>query len=155
MPDAATNKQTVQDAFAAWAEGDGNAFFRLLADDVRWTVIGTTEISGSFTSRQEFLDKAAGKIGPAAAAADGGPDDARRGSGIDHGAVLARPLVPTLVSLLADGDLVSIQWEAESQTKLGLPYRQTYSWVVRFKQRRIVEGTAYLDTELLTAVLAG
>lgn len=133
MPDAATNKQTVQDAFAAWAEGDGNAFFRLLADDVRWTVIGTTEISGSFTSRQEFLDKAAGKIV----------------------AVLARPLVPTLVSLLADGDLVSIQWEAESQTKSGLPYRQTYSWVVRFEQGRIIEGTAYLDTELLTSVLAG
>ncbi len=132
MSDAATNKRTVQDAFAAWADGDGNAFFRLLADDVRWTVIGTTEISGSFTSRQEFLDKAAGKIG----------------------AVLARPLVPNLVSLLADGDLVSIQWEAHSETNSGLPYRQTYSWVVRFDQGRIVEGTAYLDTELLTAVLA-
>lgn len=132
MPDASTNKKTVQDAFAAWADGDGNSFFRLLADDVRWTVIGTTEISGSFTSRQEFLDKAAGKIG----------------------AVLARPLVPNLVSLLADGDLVSIQWEGQSETKSGRPYRQTYSWVVRFEQGRIVEGTAYLDTELLTAVLA-
>lgn len=132
MSDASTNKQTVQDAFAAWAGGDGNAFFRLLADDVRWTVIGTTEISGSFTSRQEFLDKAAGKIR----------------------SVLARSLVPNLVSLLADGDLVSIQWEAQSETKSGLPYRQTYSWVVRFEQGRIVEGTAYLDTELLTAVLA-
>ena len=132
MSDASTNKKTVQDAFAAWADGDGNAFFRLLADDVRWTVIGTTEISGSFTSRQEFLDKAAGKIG----------------------AVLARPLVPNLVSLLADGDLVSIQWEGQSETKSGRAYRQTYSWVVRFEQGRVVEGTAYLDTELLTAVLA-
>lgn len=132
MSEVSTNKQTVQNAFTAWAGGDGNAFFRLLADDVRWTVIGTTEISGSFTSRQEFLDKAAGKIG----------------------AVLARPLVPNLVSLLADGDLVSIQWVAQSETKSGRPYRQTYSWVVRFAQGRIVEGTAYLDTELLTAVLS-
>ncbi len=130
--DASTNKQTVQDAFTAWAGGDGNAFVRLLAEDVRWTVIGTTEISGSFTTRQEFLDKAAGKIG----------------------AVLARPLEPNLVSVLADGDLVSIQWEAQAETKSGRPYRQTYSWVVRFAQGRIVEGTAYLDTELLTAVLS-
>ena len=132
MSDASTNKQTVQDAFTAWAGGDGNASVRLLAEDVRWTVIGTTEISGSFTTRQEFLDKAAGKIG----------------------AVLARPLEPNLVSVLADGDLVSIQWEAQAETKSGRPYRQTYSWVVRFAQGRIVQGTAYLDTELLTAVLS-
>ena len=132
MPDAPANKQLVRDAFTAWAEGDGNAFFRLLTDDVHWTVIGTTEISGSFTSRQEFIDKAASKIT----------------------AVLAKPLVPKLISLLADGDLVSIQWEAQSETNSGRPYRQTYSWVVRFEQGRIVEGTAYLDTELLTAVLA-
>ena len=132
MPDAQANKQIAQDAFAAWARGDSSAFFRLLADDVHWTVIGTTEISGSFTSRREFIDRAASKIT----------------------AVLAKPLVPKLVSLLADGDLVSVQWEAESETKSGRPYRQTYSWVLRFEQGRIVEGTAYLDTELLTAVLA-
>ena len=87
MPDAQANKQIAQDAFAAWARGDSSAFFRLLADDVRWTVIGTTEISGSFTSRREFIDRAASKIT----------------------AVLAKPLVPKLVSLLADGDLVSVQ----------------------------------------------
>ncbi len=37
---AAENKKLVQDAFAAWARGDGTAFFNLLADDVQWTVIG-------------------------------------------------------------------------------------------------------------------
>lgn len=131
MSNAATNKATVRDAFNAWADGDGNAFFRLLADDVRWTVIGTTAISGTFNSRLEFLDQAAGKIG----------------------AVLAKPLVPRLISLLADDDLVSVQWEATSETNSGKPYQQTYSWVVRFDGEKIVEGTAYLDTELLTAVL--
>ncbi len=133
MTDAASNKASVGDAFAAWTAGDGNAFFRLLAEDVRWTVIGTTAISGTFNSRRDFLDQAAGKIT----------------------AVLAKPLVPRLISLLADGDLVSVQWEATSETKSGRPYRQTYSWVVRFEGEKIVEGTAYLDTELLTAVLEG
>lgn len=131
MSNAATNKSAVDDTFTAWSDGDGNAFFRLLADDVRWTVIGTTAISGTFNTRQEFLDQAAGKIR----------------------AVLAKPLVPRLISLLADGDLVSVQWEATSETNSGKPYRQTYSWVVRFDGDKIVEGTAYLDTELLTAVL--
>ena len=39
---AAENKQTIRDAFTAWANGDGTAFFNTLADDVRWTVIGTS-----------------------------------------------------------------------------------------------------------------
>lgn len=131
MSETESNRKLVGDAFAAWAEGDGNAFFRLLADDVRWTVIGATAISGAFTSRQEFQEKAARRIG----------------------AVLARPLVPRVVSLLADGDSVAVQWEADAETKSGTPYRQTYSWVLRLRDGQVVEGTAYLDTELITTVL--
>jgi uncharacterized protein (TIGR02246 family) len=52
------NKKLVRDAFAAWASGDANAFFNLLADDVRWMVIGSTRISRAFNSKQEFLEGA-------------------------------------------------------------------------------------------------
>ena len=30
------NKKLIQDAFAAWANGDGMAFFNLLADNATW-----------------------------------------------------------------------------------------------------------------------
>ena len=56
---AAENKKLIQDVFAAWAGGDGAAFFSILADDVRWTVIGTCPVSRIYTSRQQFLEGAA------------------------------------------------------------------------------------------------
>ncbi len=34
----------------------------------------------------------------------------------------------------------------------GKPYNQTYSWVMRLQDGKVVEGTAYLDTELINAV---
>ena len=53
----AENRKLVQDAFAAWARGEGNAVFNLLADDVHWTVIGSTPVSRTYFSKREFLDE--------------------------------------------------------------------------------------------------
>jgi ketosteroid isomerase-like protein len=39
---ATENKKLIQQAFAKWAGGDADAVFKLLADDVQWTVIGST-----------------------------------------------------------------------------------------------------------------
>ena len=51
---AAENKQLIQAAFDAWADGDGAAFFNILAEDVQWTVIGSGPVSRAYTSRQAF-----------------------------------------------------------------------------------------------------
>jgi len=50
---AADNKKLIQDVFAAWAGGDGAAFFNILADDVRWTVIVTG--NGSTAASKRFI----------------------------------------------------------------------------------------------------
>jgi ketosteroid isomerase-like protein len=51
---AAENKKLIRQAFAKWAGGDADAVFKLLADDVRWTVIGSTRVSRSYQSKREF-----------------------------------------------------------------------------------------------------
>ena len=131
MSQADTNRQIVLDTFAAWADGHGGAFFRLLADDVRWTVIGSTSISGTYTSRESFLEQAAGKLTEK----------------------LAGGIVPSVVDVIAEGDRVAVQWEGRAETKAGQPYHQTYSWVMRIADGRVTEGTAYLDTQLIADVL--
>src|SRR6266851_3219202 len=55
---AAENKKLIQQAFAKWAGGDADAVFSLLADDVQWTVIGSTRVSRSYKSKREFLEGA-------------------------------------------------------------------------------------------------
>jgi ketosteroid isomerase-like protein len=38
--------------------------------------------------------------------------------------------------------------------KNGKPYNQRYCWVMRIEGGKVREGTAYLDTELLSQVMS-
>jgi len=125
---AADNKKTIQDVFAAWARGDGSAFFNVLAEDVRWTVIGTSPVSRTYTSRQQFLEGAAKPLNER----------------------LAGPIQPTVRNVLAEGDQVVLQWEGQAPTKAGKTYRNSYCWVMRMEGGKVKEGTAYIDTEAVT-----
>jgi uncharacterized protein (TIGR02246 family) len=127
---AAENRDLVATAFAAWETGDNRPFFRLVADDVTWTVIGTTPISGRYGSKREFLASAVGGLTERL-----------------DGAIHART-----VNILADGDHVILQWEGTARSRTGKPYEQTYCWVLRLAGDKIVEVTAYLDTELVSAM---
>ncbi len=124
---AADNKKLVAEAFAAWARGAGDAFFNLLADDVRWTVIGSTPVSRTYASRAAFVE---GAVKPLTAK-------------------LAGPIVPTVRDIIAEGDKVALQWDGRASGKNGAIYHQTYCWVMRFENGKVREGTAYLDTALI------
>ena len=130
---ASGNGKLVADAFAAWEDGDYGPFFEIVADDVTWTVIGSTRISGTYHGKQAFLDGAVGPI---------------------HDA-LAGPIRASVVNVFEDGDHVVLQWTGESTIKSGGPYRQVYCWVMRLAGGKIVESTAYLDTELVSQALEG
>ena len=56
---AEQNRKIVEDAVAKWRAGNPDAFYKILDEDVQWTVIGSTEVSGTYTSRQAFIDGAA------------------------------------------------------------------------------------------------
>ena len=127
---AAENKKLVQDAFAAWARGDGTAFFNLLADDVRWTVIGSSPVSRTYTSKLGFLEGAAKPLS----------------------AKLAGPIQPTVKNIIAEGDNIVLQWEGKATTKSGKPYNNSYCWVMKIDNGMVKEGTAYIDTELVSAL---
>lgn len=125
---AADNKRVIQDAFTAWANGDGMAFFNILAEDVQWTVIGTSPVSQTYTSRQAFVDGAAKPLS----------------------AKLAGPIHPTVQNILAEGDNIVLQWQGSATTKSGKPYNNSYCWVMRLDNGKVKEGTAYIDTELVS-----
>ncbi|MCS6924606.1 MAG: nuclear transport factor 2 family protein [Candidatus Binatia bacterium] len=125
---AAENKKVMQEVFAAWARGEGGAFFNVLADDVRWTVIGSCPVSRTYTSRQAFLD---GAVKPLSEK-------------------LAGPIHPTVRNILAEGDMVVVQWDGTATTKAGKPYNNRYCWVMRMENGKVTEGTAYIDTELVS-----
>ena len=124
------NKRIIQDAFTAWANGDGMAFFNLLADTATWTVMGSCPISGTYIGRQRLVEDA---LTP-------------------QREKLAGPPAPTVLNLIAEGDTVVIQWVGKGTTKTGRPYNNSYCYVVQMDNGRITRGTAYLDTELVRSI---
>ncbi|MGA8232748.1 MAG: hypothetical protein WB795_14825 [Candidatus Acidiferrales bacterium] len=89
------NKALVQASFERWKNGTGGPF-ELLAPDAEWTIVGSSRLSKTYRSKQEFLDKVIG------------PFNAR----------MAKPLVPTIRGLYADGDMVIIFSQATQQPKV-------------------------------------
>ena len=52
-----TAKQFITQLFRRWELGDAQSFFNALAEDLRWTAIGNTPISGTCTSLADYLEK--------------------------------------------------------------------------------------------------
>ncbi|MFN0089742.1 MAG: nuclear transport factor 2 family protein [Acidimicrobiales bacterium] len=125
------HRDLVRQAFTAWEQGDSRPFFRMVADDVRWTVIGTTPLSGAHEGKRAFLAATA-------------PFAER----------LAGPIKAKIVDVLDAGDKVVLQWEGSAEGTNGRPYRQTYCWVMRLDGDQVAEVTAYLDTEMVNAMFA-
>jgi uncharacterized protein len=124
------NKKLIQDAFTAWANGDGMAFFNLLTDNATWTVMGSCPISGTYVGRQRLVEDA---LTP-------------------QREKLAGPPTPTVINIIAEGDTIVIQWTGKGTTKTGQPYHNSYCYVVQMENGKITRGTAYLDTELVRSI---
>lgn len=129
-----SNKQLIKKAFSNWASGTGN-FFDLLADNVHWTVAGSSPVSGVYQSKELFLEKAVQPITNK----------------------LSEKITPVkLLGLYGDSDVVVLLWEGAAKAKDGLPYKNTYCWQLTLKAGKIISAIAFLDTytlqELMTRV---
>jgi ketosteroid isomerase-like protein len=92
-----TAKEFVAGLFAQWEQGDMQSFFNALADDVRWTVSGSTPISGTYTSKPEYVEKVYRPL-------------------FDR---LTGPTRCRVRKIIAEGDTVVVQWHGESPTRSG------------------------------------
>jgi len=125
------NKQLMQRIFSELAKGNGKPFVESLADNVCWTIIGTTKWSKSYHGKQAVL------------------------------AELLRPLFAqfadqytnTAHRFVAEGDCVVVECRGRVTTKSGKPYNNSYCWVCRIVDGKLLDLTEYCDTELITAAL--
>jgi ketosteroid isomerase-like protein len=126
---AAENKQLIQNMFAELSKGNANAFLASMADDVRFTLIGTTKYSGVFNGKQELINKL---LAPLTAQLEGG-------------------IALTPDNFIAEGEYVAMQARGKANTKSGKSYNNTYCQVFRIVNGKVQEVTEYLDTELVTS----
>jgi ketosteroid isomerase-like protein len=113
------------------AAGDGQPFLDALADDARWTVMGSTPWSRTYEGKQTIVDE------------------------------LMRPLFRQFADrysaratrIVAEDDVVVVEALGEATTKSGNAYNQTYCYVFRLADGKVRELTEYVDTKLIADTL--
>ena len=124
------NKQLLQNVFAALAQSDARPFVAAMADDFRWTMIGSNKWARTYDGKQAVT----GELFPAL-----------RGK-MDRITTIAHRFI-------ADGDHVAVEARGANTTKDGKPYCNSYCFVFRVADGKLAELTEYMDSELVTAVL--
>jgi len=111
--------------------GNPQAYFETMAEDVRYTIIGSTPFSGTYEGRTQVIERI---IAPLMAKLDG--------------FITLTPYV-----IFGEGDRVCVQAQGQARTTSGQAYNNTYCFVFRLRGEKIVEITEYMDTALVHAVL--
>lgn len=126
-----TNRALLAEAFARLETGDPSAFLPLFAEDISWKVMGSSawskEVSGLARVEAELM----------------GPLFAR----------FTGPYRNFADLVLADGDHVVVEARGDAETVDGKHYANSYCFVFRMAEGRIVEVREYMDTRLADEVL--
>lgn len=128
--DAEANSALIQKAFDDWRAGQGG-IFQLLADDAVWVVAGNSPVSGTYRTREAFMEDAVKPI-------------------TDK---LATSIVPTVRQIVAQGPHVVAFWDGQATAKDGSRYENSYSWHMQLENGRITQVTAFLDTWRLVELM--
>lgn len=125
------NKSLMQHVFAELAKGNSRPFGEAMAEDVCWTIAGSSAWSRTWRGRKVVLSELMSPL--FARFSDTYTCQAHR--------------------MIAEGDCVVVEARGSVTTKSGKPYRNHYCYVCRLVDGKLVEVTEYMDTELAIAVL--
>ena len=123
-------KELVRELFKKWEGGDSAGFFAAVADEVVWTAIGHTPISGVSRSKAEYMKRTYLPL-----------------QGVFAGATSCK-----VRRLVGEGDVVVVEWHGETLLAKGGGYSNDYCWVVRVQGEKIAEVTGYFDTAAVNAL---
>jgi uncharacterized protein len=106
----ATNRDKVAAAFKAWMSGTGY-ITELLADGIKWTIVGNSVASKTYESKQQFIDEVLHPFGQR----------------------FATPFRPvTIRAIYEDGDTVIVLWDGEGTALDSNPMRTPMPGSSRF-----------------------
>jgi len=130
---ASENKQLLQHIYTELSKGNSGPFLENLAEDVRWTIMGTTRWSKTYEGKQAILTELLGPLF----------------------AQFADQYTATAHRFIAEDDLVVVEVSGHVTTKSGKPYNNSYCYIFRLDGGKIQELKEYLDTQLAVSALGG
>jgi ketosteroid isomerase-like protein len=124
--DPEANRETIRGAFQAWQDGTA-PITDVFAPEMVWRIEGHSVASREYPDRQAFIDEVLAPFGARFA-----------------GGERFRPV--TIRSIHADADTVIVVWDGWGVANDGRPYENTYAWIMRLEDGRVVDGTAFYDS---------
>jgi hypothetical protein len=117
----------VREIFKGLENGDGDAFFQHVADDVDWTVMGTHPLAGHYLSKTAFIDGTFAKLAK----------------------VLPKGAQLHMENVIVQDDQAAVELHSLATAKNGMRFDNRYCWVVYFQNEVIVRVRAYLDSAMV------
>jgi ketosteroid isomerase-like protein len=117
----------VREIFKGLESGDGATFFKHVAEDVDWMVMGTHPLAGRYRSKADFVAGTFAKLGKV----------------LPQGAQLH------VEHILVTDDQAVIELRSFATAKNGMRFDNRYCWVCVFKHKIIREVRAYLDSAMV------
>jgi hypothetical protein len=128
---ATENKRIIAEAFDGLSRADGRAFFDAMADDLVWIIEGRSR----FSRRYETKAAVQNELAPALFA--NFASDYRNHAD----------------DIIAEDDRVVVLARGEARTVRGEDYNNSYCFVMRMRDGKIVELREFMDTALAEARL--
>jgi ketosteroid isomerase-like protein len=122
----------VHEIFKGLENGDGAKFFKHVAEDVDWIVMGTHPLAGHYRSKSDFVAGTFAKLGKVL------PQGAQLH--VEH-------------MLVMDNQAV-IELRSFATAKNGMRFDNHYCWVCIFRNKIIREVRAYLDSAMVARLFA-
>jgi ketosteroid isomerase-like protein len=120
------NRETIRQAFEAWQAGTA-PITDVFAPDMVWRIEGHSAVAGEYKGTQEFIDRVLAPFGE------------RFSTG--------EPFRPVNIRAVhADDDTVVVVWDGRGVANDGVPYANSYAWVMRLRDGKVVDGTAFFDS---------
>jgi uncharacterized protein len=126
MTQAETNREIIRQAFEAWRQGT-SPITDVFAPGMVWRIEGHSVAAKEYRGTQQFIDEVLAPFG--ARFAGGQP---------------FRPV--TIRGVYSDDDTVVVIWDGRGIANDGQPYENSYAWIMKLDNGKVVDGTAFFDS---------
>ncbi|MGO9387925.1 MAG: nuclear transport factor 2 family protein [Methanobacterium sp.] len=121
----------VEDLFNYLQIGENGKFFEKVADNVNWTVMGTHPLAGVYKNKQEFVYKTFIRLNK----------------------LLKEEIILKINNIIIQADNAVVEMISISTALNGMPFNNTYCWIVKFENGIIVNIRAYVDSALVQKII--
>jgi uncharacterized protein len=126
MTQTETNREIIRQAFEAWRQGT-SPITDVFAPGMVWRIEGHSAAAREYRGTQQFVDEVLAPFG------------ARFAGG--------EPFRPVIIrGVYADGDTVVVIWDGRGIANDGRPYENSYAWIMKLDNGKVVDGTAFFDS---------